>query len=81
MSTVVQHLFPSLQDEADERRRAQIERVRRQTRCGCCGRFARREALAFTTVCLRCKHDTRPTIVHKVAQAQRWWLATRGNPN
>ena len=29
MSTVVQHLFPSLQDEADERRRAQIERVRR----------------------------------------------------
>ena len=81
MSTVVQHLFPSEQDEAEERRRARIERARAQSRCGCCGRFARREALAFTAVCLRCKHDTRPTIVHKVEQARRWWLTVRSNPN
>jgi Zn finger protein HypA/HybF involved in hydrogenase expression len=80
MSAVL-HLFESEQDAAEERRRAQIERARAQSRCGCCGRFTRPEALAFTAVCLHCKDDPRPVIVHKVAQARRWWLAVRCNPN
>ena len=75
--TAVLHLFASPQDEDEERRRARVERAQGQSRCGCCGRFARPESLAFTAVCLRCKDDKRPVIVHKVAQARRWWLAVR----
>jgi hypothetical protein len=70
-------LFPSEQDEAEDRRRARIERALAQSRCGCCGRFARREGLVFTAVCEHCMNDKRSVIVHKVAQARRWWLATK----
>ena len=73
----VLHLFPSEQDEAEEQHRARVQRALGQTRCGCCGRFARQDFLAFTAVCQRCMDDKRPVIVHKVAQAKRWWLATK----
>lgn len=73
----VLHLFESERDEAEDRRRARVQRALGQTRCGCCGRFASREGLAFTAVCESCMNDKRPVIVHKVAQAERWWLATK----
>lgn len=73
----VLHLFPSEQDEAEEQRRVRVQRALAQSRCGCCGKFARRERLAYTAVCQRCVDDKRPVIVHKVAQAKRWWLATK----
>ena len=73
----VLHLFPSEQDEVEERRRQRQARARSQPRCGCCGRFHRPELLVFTAVCHACIDDTRPVIVHKVAQAKRWWLATK----
>lgn len=70
-------LFESEQDLAEDRRLARVQRALEQSRCGCCGRFARPEGLVFTACCERCMNDRRPVIVHKVAQARRWWLATK----